>query len=127
MTAFENGFEVLNNKPESNVKFKVLFSENNDYNFINSDGSERVKVVVDKKGNKFVSIKKDEEKKLETFFADNKIKDVEIDETNYDEEHEIPQSELVALCSNCHSMVHRRKEAMDVDELKNIVQNKQNN
>ena len=40
---------------------------------------------------------------------------------------EIPQSELVALCSNCHSMVHRRKEAMDVDELKNIVQNKQNN
>ena len=47
--------------------------------------------------------------------------------STYDEEHEIPQSELVALCSNCHSMVHRRKEAMDVDELKNIVQNKQNN
>ena len=44
--------------------------------------------------------------------------------STYDEEHEIPQSELVALCSNCHSMVHRRKEAMDVDELKNIVQNK---
>lgn len=82
MTAFKNGFEVLNNKPESNVKFKVLFSENNEtnYDFINRDGSDRVKVVVDKKGNKFVSIKKDEEKKLETFFADNKIKDVEIDE-----------------------------------------------
>ena len=47
--------------------------------------------------------------------------------STYDEEHEIPQSELVALCSNCHSIVHRRKEAMDVDELKNIVQNKQNN
>ena len=47
--------------------------------------------------------------------------------STYDEEHEIPQSELVPLCSNCHSMVHRRKEAMDVDELKNIVQNKQNN
>ena len=47
--------------------------------------------------------------------------------STYDEEHEIPQSELVALCSNCHSMVHRRKEAMDVDELKSIVQNKQNN
>ncbi|RGM12344.1 hypothetical protein DXC34_11980 [Bacteroides stercoris] len=27
----------------------------------------------------------------------------------YDKEHEIPQSELVALCSNCHSMVHRKK------------------
>ncbi|KAB5267074.1 hypothetical protein F9949_05425 [Bacteroides stercoris] len=47
--------------------------------------------------------------------------------STYDEEHEIPQSELVALCSNCHSMVHRRKEAMDVDELKSIVQNKRNN
>lgn len=47
--------------------------------------------------------------------------------STYEEEHEIPQSELVALCSNCHSMVHRRKEAMDVDELKNLVQNKQNN
>ena len=47
--------------------------------------------------------------------------------TTYDEEHEIPQSELVALCSNCHSMVHRKKEAMDVDELKSIVQNKRNN
>lgn len=47
--------------------------------------------------------------------------------STYDEEHEIPQSELVALCSNCHSMVHRRKEAIDVDELKSILQNKQNN
>ena len=47
--------------------------------------------------------------------------------STYDEEHEIPQSELVALCSNCHSMVHRRKEAFDVDELKSILQNKQNN
>ena len=46
--------------------------------------------------------------------------------STYDEEHEIPQSELVALCSNCHSMVHRSNEAMDVDELKNIVQNTQN-
>lgn len=47
--------------------------------------------------------------------------------STYDEEHEIPQSELVALCSNCHSMVHRRKEAIDVEELKSILQNKQNN
>jgi len=36
----------------------------------------------------------------------------------YDDEHPIPQSELCALCSNCHSMVHRKKEVMDVDELK---------
>lgn len=35
---------------------------------------------------------------------------------SYDDEHEIPQSELCALCSNCHSMVHRSKEPLDVDE-----------
>jgi predicted HNH restriction endonuclease len=38
----------------------------------------------------------------------------------YDDEHPIPQSELVALCSNCHSMVHRKREVLDVDELKVI-------
>ena len=38
----------------------------------------------------------------------------------YDDEHVIPQSELCALCSNCHSMVHRRREVMDVVELKRI-------
>lgn len=36
----------------------------------------------------------------------------------YDDEHPIPQSELCALCSNCHSMVHRKKDVLDVDELK---------
>lgn len=36
----------------------------------------------------------------------------------YDDEHPIPQSELCALCSNCHSMVHRKREVMDVDKLK---------
>lgn len=40
--------------------------------------------------------------------------------SEYDEEHEIPQSELCALCSNCHSMVHRNKEVLDVDELRRI-------
>lgn len=39
---------------------------------------------------------------------------------SYDDEHEIPQSELCALCSNCHSMVHRSKVPLDVDELKRI-------
>ncbi len=41
----------------------------------------------------------------------------------YEEEHEIPQSELCALCSNCHSMVHRTNPPMDVEELKSIVSN----
>lgn len=40
----------------------------------------------------------------------------------YDDEHPIPQSELCALCSNCHSMVHRKKEVMDVDELKRMFE-----
>jgi hypothetical protein len=41
----------------------------------------------------------------------------------YDDEHVIPQSELCALCSNCHSMVHRKKnEVMDVDDLKKILE-----
>lgn len=41
--------------------------------------------------------------------------------STYDEEHEIPIEELCALCSNCHSMVHRKKDSvLDVDELKHI-------
>lgn len=44
----------------------------------------------------------------------------------YDDEHSIPQSELCALCSNCHSMVHRTKEVMDVEELKRIVEQQKN-
>lgn len=42
--------------------------------------------------------------------------------STYEEEHEIPQSELVALCSNCHSMVHRKKDIIDVDELKRMIE-----
>lgn len=41
----------------------------------------------------------------------------------YDRKHVIPQSELVALCSNCHSMIHRKVNVMDVDDLRNIVKN----
>lgn len=37
---------------------------------------------------------------------------------SYDEEHEIKLEELIALCSNCHSMVHRKREVMDVNKLK---------
>lgn len=45
---------------------------------------------------------------------------------SYDDEHLIPQSELVALCSNCHSMVHSKREVFDVDELKKIVEENKN-
>ena len=46
----------------------------------------------------------------------------------YDDEHPIPQSELCALCSNCHSIVHRRRPLpWDVDEVKEIVNRNKNN
>lgn len=32
-----------------------------------------------------------------------------------------PKTDLVPLCSNCHSMVHRKREVMDVEELKIII------
>jgi 5-methylcytosine-specific restriction endonuclease McrA len=35
-------------------------------------------------------------------------------------EYKLKDGDLVPLCSNCHSMVHRHKKAMDVDELKKI-------
>lgn len=46
--------------------------------------------------------------------------------STYDEEHEIPQSELVALCSNCHSMVHHGKTLLDVDVLKEMYNQNKN-
>lgn len=42
----------------------------------------------------------------------------------YEDEHPIPQSELCALCSNCHSIVHRKREVLDVDELKRVFESK---
>src|SRR5574344_22227 len=42
--------------------------------------------------------------------------------STYEEDHELPQSELVALCSNCHSMVHRKKDIIDVDKLKRMIE-----
>lgn len=41
--------------------------------------------------------------------------------STYDDEHPIPLAELCAVCSNCHSMIHRGKEPIDVDELREIV------
>lgn len=40
--------------------------------------------------------------------------------STFDEEHPISASDLCALCSNCHSMIHRKRETLDVDYLKNI-------
>lgn len=45
----------------------------------------------------------------------------------YDDEHPIPQSELVALCSNCHSMVHRKREVLDVEDLKRCLKKTKGN
>lgn len=47
--------------------------------------------------------------------------------SKYDEEHVIPQSELVGLCSNCHSMVHRNGSLIDVDVLKDLYEQNKNN
>ena len=41
---------------------------------------------------------------------------------SYDNEHPIPQSELCALCSNCHSIIHRKKDIIDVNELKKLYE-----
>ena len=46
--------------------------------------------------------------------------------STYDEEHVIPQSELCAICSNCHSMVHRKREVLDIEELKNLMRKANN-
>lgn len=44
--------------------------------------------------------------------------------SSYNEEHEILQSELVALCSNCHSMVHRRRPTpYSIADLKIMLEN----
>ena len=44
--------------------------------------------------------------------------------SSYNEEHEILQSELVALCSNCHSMAHRRRPMpYSIEELKKMLKN----
>ena len=42
--------------------------------------------------------------------------------STYDEEHKIIPSELVALCSNCHSMVHRRRPIpYSIEEIKEMI------
>ena len=36
-------------------------------------------------------------------------------------EHKITLDELYAVCSNCHSMIHRQKKPLNVEELKRII------
>lgn len=43
---------------------------------------------------------------------------------SYDGEHDISLDELCALCSNCHSMIHRGKDIMDIETLKDIFNNR---
>lgn len=45
----------------------------------------------------------------------------------YNDCHPITLDKLCAVCSNCHRMIHRTKEPMDVEEFKLFVQNKKNN
>lgn len=42
--------------------------------------------------------------------------------SSYEGEHEIKLDELIALCSNCHSMVHYGGELLDVEELRRRYQ-----
>lgn len=42
----------------------------------------------------------------------------------YAEEYQVCAEDLVPLCSNCHSMVHRTKDVMDVNELKMIIEDR---
>lgn len=42
--------------------------------------------------------------------------------SSYEGEHEIKLDELIALCSNCHSMVHYGGELLDIEELKRRYQ-----
>lgn len=46
---------------------------------------------------------------------------------SYEGEHEISIDELVALCSNCHSMVHHGKTLLSVDKLKELYELNKNN
>lgn len=42
--------------------------------------------------------------------------------STYTKEQEISVDQLCAVCSNCHSMIHRTKTPMDVEELKRKIQ-----
>lgn len=44
--------------------------------------------------------------------------------SSYDGEHEVRLEDIVALCSNCHSMIHYGGKLMSVDELKEVIKSK---
>lgn len=66
------GFEVLGSTDESE-KFSVLFSEDQGFNYglINSDGSDRIKIIEDEEENKSILID-DKDEKIKNFFEENK-------------------------------------------------------
>ena len=66
------GFEVLSSTDESE-KFSVLFSEDQGFNYglINSDGSDRIKIIEDEEENKSILID-DKDEKIKKFFEENK-------------------------------------------------------
>ncbi len=35
----------------------------------------------------------------------------------------IPEKDLIPVCANCHAMIHKRKQALSLEELKEIMQN----
>lgn len=42
--------------------------------------------------------------------------------SSYEGEHEIPLEDLIALCSNCHSMVHYGKNTLSIEKLKELYE-----
>ncbi|HEM7186449.1 TPA: HNH endonuclease [Providencia rettgeri] len=44
-----------------------------------------------------------------------------------DEEYSVnPELDLVPVCPNCHAMLHRNKEMLSIEELKNLIQKNKN-
>jgi len=37
-------------------------------------------------------------------------------------EHDIdPKEDLIPVCSNCHSIIHRKKTSLEIDEIKHCI------
>ena len=47
-------------------------------------------------------------------------------ELNVDEERIVREDDLIAVCANCHRILHRTKVCKSIDELKTIIKNHRN-